>query len=56
MSEATQPLIASALRLSPQERAVVANAILASLEGPTDNGPPKSVMHGRPRLAGESKI
>jgi putative addiction module component (TIGR02574 family) len=41
MSEATQQLIASALQLSPQERAVVANAILASLEGPTDNVPPE---------------
>lgn len=33
MSEITQQLIASALQLSPQDRAVVANAILASLEG-----------------------
>lgn len=41
MSETTQQLIASALRLSPQERAVVANAILASLEGTSDDGPPE---------------
>ena len=33
MSEITQQLIASALQLSPQDRAVVASAILASLEG-----------------------
>ena len=39
MSESAQQLIASALQLSPQERAVVANAILASLEGPTNDGP-----------------
>jgi putative addiction module component (TIGR02574 family) len=32
VSETTQQLIASALQLSPQERAVIANAILASLE------------------------
>ncbi len=33
MSESTQQLIASALQLAPADRAVVANAILASLEG-----------------------
>jgi putative addiction module component (TIGR02574 family) len=33
MSESTQQLIASALELAPADRAVVANAILASLDG-----------------------
>jgi len=36
MSESTQQLIATALQLDPAERAVVANAILASLEVPSD--------------------
>jgi len=39
MSESTQQLIASALQLSPADRAVVANAILASLEGLQDGQP-----------------
>ena len=37
MSESTQQLIASALQLNPADRAVVANAILASLDGLDDN-------------------
>ncbi len=39
MSEIAQQLIASALRLAPADRAVVANAILASLEGSRDGEP-----------------
>ena len=39
MSESTQQLIASVLQLSPQERTVVANAILASLETSADESP-----------------
>lgn len=41
MSDTTQELIASILQLSPQERAVVAHAILASLEDSTDEGSPE---------------
>tara|TARA_R110002049_G_scaffold4601_5_gene32824 strand:+ start:1140555 stop:1140803 length:249 start_codon:yes stop_codon:yes gene_type:complete len=37
MSESTQQLIASALQLTPADRAVVANAILASLDGQGDD-------------------
>lgn len=37
MSESTQQLIASALQLAPADRAVVANAILASLDGLRDD-------------------
>ncbi|SMP42347.1 putative addiction module component, TIGR02574 family [Neorhodopirellula lusitana] len=39
MSESTQQLIASALQLGPADRAVVANAILASLDGLRDDEP-----------------
>ena len=39
MSETTQQLIASVLKLSPQERTVVANAILASLENAVNESP-----------------
>jgi putative addiction module component (TIGR02574 family) len=38
VSETTQQLIASALQLSPQERADIANAILASLEDSPNEG------------------
>lgn len=37
MSESTHQLITSALQLAPADRAVVANAILASLESETDD-------------------
>ena len=37
MPESTQQLIASALQLNPADRAFVANAILASLDGLDDN-------------------
>ncbi|EMI40831.1 addiction module protein [Rhodopirellula sp. SWK7] len=37
MSKATYQLIASALQLAPADRLVVANAILARLEGETDD-------------------
>ncbi|MGB7344076.1 MAG: addiction module protein [Pirellulaceae bacterium] len=36
MSESAQQLIASALQLAPADRAVIANAILASLESESD--------------------
>jgi len=39
VSESTQQLIASALELAPADRAVVANAILASLDGQGDDEP-----------------
>lgn len=37
MSESAQQLIASALQLAPADRAVIANAILASLESESDS-------------------
>jgi putative addiction module component (TIGR02574 family) len=37
MSETAQQLIASALQLAPADRAVIANAILASLESESDS-------------------
>ncbi len=39
MSESTHQLIASALQLAPADRVVVANAILASLDGLHDDEP-----------------
>lgn len=41
MSESAQQVIASALQLTPSERAVVATAILASLEPPSDESTPE---------------
>jgi len=37
MSESAQQLIASALQLAPADRAVIASAILASLEGESNS-------------------
>jgi putative addiction module component (TIGR02574 family) len=39
MSESAQQLIASALQLAPADRAIIANAILASLDGLHDDEP-----------------
>ena len=50
MSDSTQRLIASALRLSREERIFVANAILASLEDSADDWPTPS------RNAGSTEV